>query len=157
MKAFREYLEEGLISKTWNFFKIGLILMLMMNFHGFQYNRLAKEYAEQIRPECEFSQEINDMSPKMTNEFIKEFKKEIGLITNLKSDFNINKEKFIENNKRKLAIAADNAYIKARLNVKNQERDFEEKDRKAEIKSLKKQLKDAKKSKNLSDILKNEE
>ena len=153
MKAFREYLEEGLISKTWNFFKIGLILMLAMNFHGFQYNRLAKQYAEQIRPECEFSQEINDMSPRMTEEFLKIFKKKIGLMTNLKSDFNFNKEKFIDNNKKRLAVAADDAYVEARLKVKNQERKIEEKDRKAEVKSLKKQLKDAKKGKSLNDIL----
>ena len=153
MKTFREYLEEGLISKTWNFFKIGLILMLVMGFHGLQYNQLADKYANEIRSECEFSQEINDMSPRMTEEFLKIFKKKIGLMTNLKNDFNINKEKFIKNNKRRLAVAADDAYVEARLKVKNQERKIEEKDRKAEIKSLKKQLKDAKKGKSLNDIL----
>lgn len=143
MKTFREYLEEGLRSKAWNFFKIGLILMFMMGFHGIhgiQYNRLADKYANEIRPECEFSREINDMSPRMTEEFTKEFKKEIGLITNLKNDFNISKERFIKNNKRKLAAAADNAYIKARLNVKNQERDIELKSKEKEQQYIEKEL-----------------
>jgi hypothetical protein len=89
----------------------------------------------------------------MTEEFLKIFKNKLGLMTNLKNDFNISKERFIKNNKRRLAVAADDAYVEARLKVKNQERKIEEKDRKAEVKSLKKQLKDAKKGKSLNDIL----
>ena len=130
MKAFREYLEEGLIGKLGFFFRMGIILGSLMGYTGWQANNLAQTYVKEVRPKCEFSQEINNMSPRMMEAFLKIFKKKIGLMTNFKNNFNINKEKFIENNKRRLAIAADDAYVEARLKVKNQERKLEEKDRK---------------------------